>query len=580
VFSANPTTEPSRETPTLTRRTAIGRITDCRVLKLLLLPWLCIASACSSPPPSAAAGAAGATADGRDATTSSRSIDPNLAARTFDEAWRIVRDTHFDPEYGGLDWDAVRAELRPRAEASRDVAELRGVMTEMLLQLGLSHFVIIPGDLRDDADRAAAGRERIASRTPAVDERAPDANDAIISPASAGRGATGPESTRDDPTEIASADDGDGTIGMTVRLVEGRVVVTAVRPDGPAQRAGVAPGWVVDRIGNRSVSAILGDLEAPADEAGTGIGIGDGLGEYVITSIIIDRLDRPAGRKVRLEMLDGDDRRVELEMTSVPRPGETVDIGPLRLSGEFASRTVSAQEWSSALGRSSASTAPFRAGVIGFSVWIVPMVGPFHRAVDEFRGADGIVIDLRGNPGGLGGLVMGLGGHFLDEPVSLGSLRSRQGNLEFRTNPRRTDASGALVRPFAGPVAILVDGLSGSTSEIFAGGMQSIGRARVFGSTTAGKALPAVMSTLPNGDTLMHAIADFILPDGTRLEGRGVEPDEAITLTRADLLSGRDPALVAALRWIADSVGAASLDTTDARGARGRLHETVLIAAD
>ncbi len=56
--------------------------------------------------------------------------------------------------------------------------------------------------------------------------------------------------------------------------------------------------------------------------------------------------------------------------------------------------------------------------------------------------------------------------------------------------------------------------------------------------------------TLPNGDVLMHAVGDFVTAKGERLEGRGVIPDEAVTLTRADLLAGRDAALLAALRWI------------------------------
>jgi len=107
------------------------------------------------------------------------------------------------------------------------------------------------------------------------------------------------------------------------------------------------------------------------------------------------------------------------------------------------------------------------------------------------------------------------------------------------------------VQPFAGPVAILVDALSGSASEVFAGGMQALGRARIFGATSLGGVLPARWERLPNGDVLYHAIADFITADGIVLEGRGVIPDEPVAVTRADLLAGKDPVLDAALRWIA-----------------------------
>jgi carboxyl-terminal processing protease len=112
-------------------------------------------------------------------------------------------------------------------------------------------------------------------------------------------------------------------------------------------------------------------------------------------------------------------------------------------------------------------------------------------------------------------------------------------------------SAGQPVEPYHGPVAILVDAMSASTSEFFAGGMQAIGRAHVFGEATAGQALPAVVSRLPNQDVLMYVIADYVGPDGRRIEGRGVLPDVLVTLRRDDLLAGRDPVLDAALRWLA-----------------------------
>jgi carboxyl-terminal processing protease len=78
---------------------------------------------------------------------------------------------------------------------------------------------------------------------------------------------------------------------------------------------------------------------------------------------------------------------------------------------------------------------------------------------------------------------------------------------------------------------------------------------RVFGATSIGGVLPASWDRLPNGDVLYHAIGEFITPDGQRLEGVGVVPDEPVTVTRADLLAGRDPVLNAAMRWIAGEKG-------------------------
>jgi carboxyl-terminal processing protease len=174
----------------------------------------------------------------------------------------------------------------------------------------------------------------------------------------------------------------------------------------------------------------------------------------------------------------------------------------------------------------------------------------FQKAIDDLRAADGIVIDLRGNPGGLAFMLTGISGHFLGERIPLGVMKTRDSELRFVANPRVVNASGERVPHYAGPVAILVDGLSGSASECFTGGMQSIKRARVFGETTMGQALPALFDRLPNGDVLIHAYGDFVTADGTRLEGRGVLPDEMVPLRRGDLLAGRDRALEAALAWI------------------------------
>jgi carboxyl-terminal processing protease len=148
-------------------------------------------------------------------------------------------------------------------------------------------------------------------------------------------------------------------------------------------------------------------------------------------------------------------------------------------------------------------------------------------------------------------MIMGVSGYFLDEPVNLGVIKTRESSLNLVANPRRVGPGGQSVTPFAGPLAILVDSGSYSASEIFTGGMQSIKRARVFGARTAGGALPAVLERLPGGDVLQYAIGDFTTATGERIEGRGVIPDTIVTPTRAQLLAGHDPVLEAALDWIA-----------------------------
>jgi carboxyl-terminal processing protease len=190
-------------------------------------------------------------------------------------------------------------------------------------------------------------------------------------------------------------------------------------------------------------------------------------------------------------------------------------------------------------------------GLIRLNVWVVPLGPVFDRAIDAVRDCRGIIIDLRGNPGGVAGMVMGTAGHFLNDTLPLGYMRSRSNpQLRFKANPRRVRSDGTPVEPYAGPLAILTDEMSASTSEFFAAGLQGVGRARVFGGNSAGQALPALLVRLPNGDVLMHVMADFTGPHGLRIEGRGVQPDFPVPDTRQDLLAQRDAPLRAALDWI------------------------------
>jgi hypothetical protein len=164
------------------------------------------------------------------------------------------------------------------------------------------------------------------------------------------------------------------------------------------------------------------------------------------------------------------------------------------------------------------------AGVIWFSNWLVPLVRQVDSAVDAYRGLDGMVLDLRRNSGGVAAMVGGVAGHFTPRPDTLGINQTRTSRLVFVANPRKATSDGRSVTPYAGPVAILIDELSGSASEIFAAGMRSIGRVRIFGATSIGGVLPASWDRLPNGDVLYHAIGEFITPAGNASKAKASCP--------------------------------------------------------
>jgi len=121
-------------------------------------------------------------------------------------------------------------------------------------------------------------------------------------------------------------------------------------------------------------------------------------------------------------------------------------------------------------------------------------------------------------------------------------MELRSGEQRFLVNPM-PDA-------YEGPVVILTDEASASTSEVMAGGLQECGRAIIVGQTTAGAVLPSFIEKLPNGAALQFAIADFKTPKGVLLEGVGVKPDYEVPLTREGLLAGHDAPMEKAIEII------------------------------
>jgi carboxyl-terminal processing protease len=326
---------------------------------------------------------------------------------------------------------------------------------------------------------------------------------------------------------------GDASPGITVRWVDGAPIVWRVDPGSPAARAGIAPGALVAAIDGRPA----GVAATPADSA-----VDPRRLAWQRVSAVHRRLAGPAGEPVLVTVdRDGTSRTVRLER--VPPPGRAVRFGnlpPVEAAVAVEQRRVD--------GRT--------IGVIRFNVWMPGIIPALDSAVDALREADAIVLDLRGNPGGVVGMAMGLAGQFLDSLAPLGTMRQRGNTLRVVAFPRRVDTRQRLVTPFAGPLAIVVDEQSFSTSEIFAAGLQGLGRAHVFGVTTGGQALPSVPEPLPSGDLLYHAIGDFTAVTGRPVEGPGVTPDVEVRLTRRALLAGEDPALDAAIRWGASAARA------------------------
>jgi len=330
------------------------------------------------------------------------------------------------------------------------------------------------------------------------------------------------------PAELYSSIDnghsrgGESTTGMDIRVVGTQALVTSVQTGSSAARGGVRPGWQILKIGDLDLDLVIAKLDESYAKST--------LRELVGRRTVMSRLEGKPGESVEVEFLDGRDQRVRKTLQQEKPKGTLAQFGYL----------YPAHVWFD-----SSKVGGGNIGYVSFNMFLDParLMNLFAEAVQSCIKCDGFVIDLRGNPGGIGVMAMGMAGWFIDKPGQLlGTLYMRESTLKFIVNPR--------VNTFAGPVAILVDGASASTSEIMAGGMKDLGRAHIFGTRTAAAALPSVLEMLPNGDGFQYAIANYISEGGKPLEGLGVTPDVEAPVTRKALLEGKDPALDAAIAWI------------------------------
>ncbi|MBA3241744.1 MAG: hypothetical protein H0T60_11010 [Acidobacteria bacterium] len=418
----------------------------------------------------------------------------------FRLVWQTVKDEHFDATFGGLDWDAVRVRYAPLASRAGSDRELHLLLQAMLNELRQSHFVIVPPESipRFDARRWGAAR---ADGT-AAEEEAPDE--------------TGEDESGSEEMAVRMMNG----IGVDVRVLGGQVVLTRVAPNGPAARAGLRPGFVIKSVDDAPVGEFVKvATSGPNVPALTFVRI---RGE-----ILVNYLGGIPGTEVRLGYVDEEGRERQAVVKRERLAGEmSPPLGNLPpMYTEIESKRL-----------------PGDIGYVRFSAFTPQLMERICGALRSLGDARGLVIDLRGNPGGMMGIASGLSGLMTTQPRLLGVLRTRTGVMPLSSFPQKS--------PYTGPLVILIDGLSGSTAEVLAAALQESGRAEVVGERSAGMVLGADTLKLPTGAVLLYARASFITTEGVALEGRGVIPDVEKKLDRESLLKGRDEQLEEAVRQI------------------------------
>ena len=179
-------------------------------------------------------------------------------------------------------------------------------------------------------------------------------------------------------------------------------------------------------------------------------------------------------------------------------------------------------------------------------IWKMPQFDKFKEEVDAFVGKfkkkKSVIIDLRGNGGGLVENLLRLVGNVIDRDVKVADEKTRKESKPMIAKTRGKDV-------YTGKIIVLIDSASGSASEVFARVMQLEKRGLVIGDRSAGAVMESRQYPHEIGLDVVAFYgvsiteADLIMTDGKSLERVGVTPDEVMLPTAKDLAAKRDPVL-------------------------------------
>jgi len=304
------------------------------------------------------------------------------------------------------------------------------------------------------------------------------------------------------------------TLGFFFEPVEGKLAVATVNAESDAWWAGVRPGMILVAIDGEPAGVVYARLRAGVRR--------DSTDRATHLQAVRKLVAGATGTRVSFEFERADGTRLDTVLTRRKLSVRSTEMHRVLPSGY---------------------------GYIRFSRWSLTLAARAASAVEELHDTPGLIIDLRNNPGGAVPAVNMMLARFFTQKTELGHTTTRSGapvallwgavqiielNREVSGDPHA----------YQKPVVILVNGQSASGSELFAGSMQAVGRAKVVGEPSCGCLLGFLgYARVPGGADLAYSEVGFVLSNGKRVEGEGVIPDDPVPPTLSDLRLGRDRAL-------------------------------------
>ncbi len=413
-----------------------------------------------------------------------------IAEKTLNETWARIIKHNFEDKSANEKWQNIYKEARPGILKSRNSNELVRSINIMIAKFGQSHIQLMPPVSRKV-------KKAISLQLKTRSDKASLSVD--VQKNVSGKA----EKAKSEPMRGKAAG-----IGLRTCMADDKLCVLNVVPDSPAASAGVKMGDII-----HSIHGFKFDLSKYTDLPWDMMADGMLTGNY--------------GTRVSLELADP---KGELQKRSLDRKavqGSWIRFGAMpKISGIVEYEILK--------------------GNIGY-IYMTPcfpqQIIQMHKIItDKLKNCKGLIIDLRNNPGGMITMAQGMAGWLSDKELDMGKMKTRNCPLQLKSYPQES--------AYIGPLAVIVNGGTFSTAEVFAAGMQDNKRAKIFGETTGGKCLPSVFFVLSTGYRLQTVFGDFIRINGERIEEKGVKPDVPVMSKHKDLLSGIDTVRETARKWL------------------------------
>jgi len=314
----------------------------------------------------------------------------------------------------------------------------------------------------------------------------------------------------------------DGTLGLDVRFLNEKAIIISVAENSSAEEEGLKRGYEVLEINKKSILQIVTERKSeptpPFNERNL---------KSMITQDFIRGLYGIPNEKVSLVYLDEKNIKHHVELTLKEQTIRKASILPnlpeiyARVNGKIFNNKI---------------------GYIRFDVFHPVILDAIVNLITKYNNLSSLILDIRGNPGGEFRTRKTIAEQFVTERTLFWRYHHRNEIREVFLDP--------VQQPYEGKVVILIDEMSGSSSEEFSGGMKAFGRATVIGQRTVGKVLTMEVVSLPEGALFIYPNSQTRTAKNEILEGVGVIPDVIVELTKETLLKDRDIQLETAIEYL------------------------------